>query len=80
MALGLIIAGCIPTVPLLEQDELGTLLNRTSDELVIAEVDTIGRPQLLGTIKTDGVSIIFDIRAVGQADDGDRDNPSKYYS
>ncbi len=30
VALGLIIAGCIPTVPLLEQDESGTLLNKAT--------------------------------------------------
>ncbi|MBA7539643.1 hypothetical protein ES705_31923 [subsurface metagenome] len=49
-------------------------------ELVIADIDTEGRPVLVGTIKTDGFSISFDIRAVGQTDDGDSDNPSKYYS
>lgn len=48
------------------------------EELVIADIDTEGRPDLLGTIKTDGSSIIFNIRAIGQANDGDDFNPSKY--
>ena len=47
---------------------------------VLATVDAEGRPDLVGTITTDGSSIIFDIRAIGQADDGDDINTSKYYS
>lgn len=49
-------------------------------DLLLVTVNTSGRPDLVGTITTDGASIIFDIRAVGQADDGDNINPSKYYS
>ncbi len=43
-------------------------------------VDAVGRPDLVGTISSDGSSVIFHIIAVGQADDGDTINPSKYYS
>lgn len=49
-------------------------------DLLLVTVNTLGRPDLVGTITTDGASIIFNIRAVGQADDGDNINPSKYYS
>lgn len=49
-------------------------------DLLPVDVNTLGRPDLVGTITTDGTSIIFDIRAVGQADDGDSTNPSKYYN
>ncbi len=49
-------------------------------DLLPVNVDSLGRPILVGTITTDGSSIIFDIRAIGQADDGDDINPSKYYS
>ncbi len=52
----------------------------SADDLLLAEINTSGRPDLVGTITTDGTSIIFDIRAVGQADDGDAINTSKYYS
>jgi len=46
----------------------------------LASVDTPGRPDLLGTISTDGLNVYFNITAVGQADDGDALNPSKYYT
>ena len=49
-------------------------------DLLPITVDTLGRPTLEGTVTTDGTSIIFDIRAVGQANDGDDTNPSKYYN
>jgi len=49
-------------------------------DLLPVTVNTLGRPTLVGTITTDGTSIIFDIRAVGQANDGDDINPSKYYN
>ena len=48
--------------------------------MVPESVDTAGRPWLTGTITTDGTSVYFNIRAVGQADDGDAVNPSKYYN
>jgi len=51
-----------------------------SADTLLCNVNTSGRPDLVGTIKTDGTSIIFNIRAVGQADDGDPINPSKYYN
>jgi hypothetical protein len=43
-------------------------------------VNTAGRPDLIGTITADVTSVNFDITAVGQADDGDAFNPSKYYN
>ena len=43
-------------------------------------VNTAGRPDLIGTITADGTSVHFNITAVGQADDGDATNPSKYYT
>jgi len=43
-------------------------------------VNTAGRPDLVGTITADGTAVYFDITAVGQADDGDSANPSKYYN
>jgi hypothetical protein len=43
-------------------------------------VDTAGRPHLQGTITADSAGVYFNIRAIGQADDGDADNPSKYYN
>jgi len=49
-------------------------------DLLPVTVDSLGRPILVGTITTDGSSIIFDIRAVGQANDGDGINTSKYYN
>ncbi len=49
-------------------------------DLLPVTVNTLGRPDLVGTITTDGTSIIFNIRAVGQANDGDDINPSKYYT
>jgi len=50
-------------------------------ELVdIAMVNTLGRPDLVGTISADGTNVYFSITAVGQADDGDNINPSKYYN
>ncbi len=39
-----------------------------------------GRPVLSGTIWADGTNVHFDITAVGQADDGDAVNTSKYYT
>jgi hypothetical protein len=39
-----------------------------------------GRPVLSGTIWADGTNVHFDITAVGQADDGDNVNTSKYYT
>ena len=47
--------------------------------MVPVSVNTAGRPDLAGTITADGTSVIFAITAVGQADDGDATNPSKYY-
>ncbi len=47
---------------------------------LLATVDAEGRPHLEGTITADGESVYFNIRAVGQADDGDDINTSKYYS
>jgi len=50
-------------------------------ELVdIATVSTSGRPDLVGTISADGTNVCFSITAVGQANDGDNINPSKYYN
>jgi len=49
-------------------------------ELLPVTIDVAGRPDLAGTITADGDSVIFDIRAIGQADDGDSNNPSKYYT
>jgi len=49
-------------------------------ELLPATVDAEGRPPLEGTITADGDFVSFDIRAIGQGDDGDDINPSKYYS
>lgn len=49
-------------------------------DLFPVTVNTLGRPTLVGTITTDGTSIIFNIRAVGQANDGDNINTSKYYN
>jgi len=49
-------------------------------DLLPFTVNTLGRPDLVGTITTDGTSIIFNIRAVGQANDGDNINTSKWYN
>jgi hypothetical protein len=49
-------------------------------DLLPVTVNSLGRPDLVGTITTDGASVIFNIRAVGQANDGDDINPSRYYS
>jgi len=49
-------------------------------EVLLFPVSTEGRPDLEGTITADGGSVYFNIRAVGQADDGDNVNTSKYYS
>lgn len=46
----------------------------------LATVDAEGRPHLVGTITVDGDSVSFNIRAIGQADDGDDINTSKYYT
>ena len=43
-------------------------------------VNTPGRPDLVGTISADGTAVYFNITAVGQADDGDAVNTSKYYN
>jgi hypothetical protein len=48
--------------------------------MVPESVNTAGRPDLTGTITADGTSVSFAITAVGQADDGDAINPSKYYN
>jgi len=48
--------------------------------LVPVSVNTAGRPDLIGTITADGTSVNFAITAVGQADDGDNVNTSKYYN
>ncbi|GAI98119.1 unnamed protein product, partial [marine sediment metagenome] len=56
------------------------VINIVVNELVIANIDTPGRPDLVGTIETDGDSISFNIRAVGQANDGDDFNTSRYYN
>jgi len=57
---------------------LVTAVPAAAGDLLPVTVNTPGRPTLMGTITTDGTSIIFNIRAVGQADDGDDINPSKY--
>jgi hypothetical protein len=49
-------------------------------EVLLYPVSTEGRPDLVGTITADGGSVYFNIRAVGQADDGDDINTSKWYS
>ncbi len=54
--------------------------NVTLADLVLVSVNTSGRPDLTGTITTYGTSVNFDITAVGQADDGNAVNTSKYYS
>lgn len=59
---------------------LGMVGAVSATDLLPVVVNSLGRPTLQGTIATDGTSIIFGIRAVGQADDGDDTNPSKYYS
>jgi len=48
--------------------------------MVPVSINTAGRPDLVGTITADGASITYAITAVGQADDGDAANPSKYYN
>ena len=48
-------------------------------EPLLATVDAEGRPHLEGTSTADGDSVSFNIRAIGQADDGDDNNTSKYY-
>jgi hypothetical protein len=52
----------------------------SAESALLANVNTSGRPDLVGSITTDGTSIIFNVRAVGQADDGDDVNTSKYYN
>lgn len=54
MALGLVIAGCIPTVPPTGQDGLGILPNKNPGLNIPVAIDTKGRPHLVGTITTDG--------------------------
>jgi len=59
---------------------LVTAVPAGATNLLPVTIDTPGRPHLQGTITADGESVNFDIRAIGQADDGDDNNPSKYYS
>ena len=80
VALGLIVVGCNPVVPPVGQNESGALPNKGSDLNIPVTINAAGRTPLVGTITADGNSIIFDIRAVGQADDGDSINPSKWYT
>jgi hypothetical protein len=49
-------------------------------EVLLYPVSTEGRPDLVGTITADGGSVYFNIRAVGQADDGDDINTSRWYN
>ena len=74
-ALALVLSLGIMAVPM-----AGTVEAQTPGRGLLYPVSTEGRPDLEGTITADGESVYFDIRAVGQADDGDDANPSKYYT
>ena len=66
-------------VVLLLSFSLVTAVPVAAAEPLLATVDSEGRPHLVGTITADGDSVSFNIRAIGQADDGDDNNTSKYY-
>ena len=55
-------------------------VSEAHSEVLPASVNTAGRPDLVGPITTDGTNVYFNITAVGQADDGDNINTSKYYT